>query len=367
MILQKYVIREWVVNFLITTSVLLGIVLLIVPFFQFQKFMALDDEFIFKVLPYFVPVSLVYIVPFSVLLSSLFVFGRLSEDNELVAMKCGGVSLLRITRPLLYLTFGISIAIVITNTHLVPYCHFKTRQLTVSAFKNRVFSATMAQGADEIKLPEGKIAYQGFNKGVFNSVRLLKFSRESDELMEELCAREGHIAVDEENAQLSLDLTNVYITRWKRDKEGQISPALLKSDRFLYRFDISALFTPSRRNLASMTDRQLDKLLREYKDNRPKENQILLHKYQRLSSGVTPLIFAMIGIPFGVLIRKGGKLAGVLISTLIIFVGYYPLTMLSTLMGTKEILPASLSVWLGNIILFLLAITLFYYIIKYDK
>ena len=41
----------------------------------------------------FVPISLVYIIPLAVLLANLFVFGRLSEDNELLAMKSSGISL----------------------------------------------------------------------------------------------------------------------------------------------------------------------------------------------------------------------------------------------------------------------------------
>jgi len=375
MIIQRYVIREWLINFLLVTSVLLAVVILIAPFFQFQRYMALDEDFIFKVLPYFAPISLVYIIPLSVLLASLFVFGRLSEDNELLAIKAAGIPLLRISRPVLYLAIFLAIGVTMINTELIPYCQSKTRQLTISAFKKRIFSES--SGADEIKLPNGKITYANYEKGNFESVRLLKFDAQKEELIEELVAQQGKINIDEENAQLSLDLSKVYITRWEKEKRSGTgaeiatrkynTPHLIKTDRLIYTLDVSTLFAPSRKNLSGLTNRELNELLRQYKDNPTKTRQVLLNKYQRYSVGLTPLIFALIGIPIGVLVRKGSRVAGIGISMLIVFVGYYPLTMFSNVLGAKNILPVNISVWLGNVVIGTCAIILFYYIIKHDK
>jgi lipopolysaccharide export system permease protein len=369
MIIQRYVIRAWLINLLIVTTVLLAVILLIVPFFQFQKYTALDAEFVFKILPYFVPISLVYIIPLAVLLASLFVFGRLAEDNELLAMKSSGISLGRITRPILYLTVILSIGVILINTHLIPYCHTQTRQVTISVFEKRLFSDS--RGADEIKLPDGKITYTNYNNGVFESVRLLKFGQKREELVEELSAQQGKFEIDKDNAQLSLDLNKVYITRWEKSAspgKERTAPHLVKSDRLIYKMDVSNLFAPSRRNLASLTNSELNKMLRQYKDNPTKTRQVLFSKYQRYAGGLTPLIFALIGIPIGVLIRKGSKVAGIGISMLIVFVGYYPLTMFSNLLGVKKtIIPVLASVWLGNIIIGLAALALVYYIIKNDK
>jgi lipopolysaccharide export system permease protein len=368
--------REWLVSFLIVTTVLLAIVLLIVPFFQFQKYTALDEEFIFKVLPFFIPISLVYIIPLAVLLSCIFVFGRFSEDNEILAIKSSGIPLLRIIRPVLYLTIFLSIGIFMINTRLIPYCYSQTRQLTISAFKNRIFSDV--RGSDEIKLPEGKISYASRDKGLFNSVRLLKFDPNKEELMEELSAQQGKFELDEENAQFSLNLNNVYITMWEPDKQTylhkkkeltkRVIPHLVKSGGHIYRMDVSNLFAPSRKNLASLTNDELDRMLIEFKDNPTKTRQFLASKHQRYSAGLTPLIFAFIGIPIGILIRKGSRVAGVGISMLIVFVGYYPIMMLSNLIGTKkDILPVFISVWLSNIVFGIVGLVLLYYIIKHDK
>lgn len=370
MIIQRYVIKAWLINLLIVMAVLLSVIILIVPFFQFQKYTALDKDFILKVLPYFIPISLAYIVPLAVLLASLFVFGRLAEDNELLAMKSSGISLGRIARPILYLTVILSVGIILVNNHLIPYCHAQTRQLTISVFEKRIFSES--SGADEIKLPDGKITYDKYADGIFHSVRLMKFGQKKEELSEELSARQGKIAIDRDNARLSLDLDGVYITRWEKSNaagaKGRNAPHLVKSDRLIYHLDLSSLFTPTRRNLASLTNPELDQMLLQYQGNPGKTRQVLFNKYQRYAGGLTPFIFALIGIPIGVLIRKGSKIAGVGISMLIVFVGYYPLTMFANLLGVKKtVLPVTVSVWLGGVVIGLAAIGLFYYIIKNDK
>jgi len=378
MLIQKYVIRQWLTSLLLITIVLLAVVILVVPFFQFQKYTVLDEQFILKVLPYFIPISLVYILPLATLLSCIFVFGRLSEDNELLAIKSSGIPLLRVIRPILMLSFILALGIVLINNHLIPYCQSQTRQLTISAFKSRIF--TGSQGADEIKLPLGKLYYGSSKDGVFESVRLLQYDGTREELTKEISAQRGTFRVDEENAVFSLDLTNVYLTEWRPDKptpgnsigpdsaESKAGfPRLLKAGGQVYQIDVSKLFEPSKKNIANMTNEELDDLLAQNQGNANKTRQILMNKYQRFASGLTPLIFAFIGIPIGIIIKKGSRIAGIGAGMLILFVGYYPLMMLGNLTASKAILPVALSVWLANIILGLLAFALIYYIIKNDK
>ncbi len=354
-----------------TSGILLVIILFIFPLFQFQKYLALDEKFILKVLPYFIPISLVYIIPLSVLLSSVFVFGRLSEDNELLAIKSSGVSIMRIMRPIFYLTMALSISVILINLHLIPFCHSQTRQLAISAFKNRIF--TDSGSGDEIKLPQGKIYYTSSNKGVFDSVRVVKFDQAKEELLEELSAKQGKFEIDEENAIFSLHLNKVYITRWEKDKrtthlinkqwKKRNVPHLVKSDGLVHTIDVSSLFVPSRKNLSALTERQLNEMIEQHKNNPAKTKQIILHKNQRYSVCLTPLIFAFIGIPLGILVRKGSKIAGIGISILLLFVGYYPLMMLGHLLGVHNVLPVFIAVWIANIIFGLLSLGLLYFIL----
>ena len=113
-LLSKYLLREMIYPFIFS--------LLIITFILFINFLlrAIDRflgkgldlitifEYLFLNLAWIMALS----VPMAILLSSLMMFGRLSEDNEINAMRSSGISFLHIIRsPLL---FGLLIAMLLT-------------------------------------------------------------------------------------------------------------------------------------------------------------------------------------------------------------------------------------------------------------
>ena len=90
-------------------------------------------EYLFLNLAWIIALS----VPMAVLLATLMTFGRLSEDNEINAMRASGISFLSIIRaPLL---FGISIAtlLVIFNNFILPDMNFHARLLSGDIYRKR--------------------------------------------------------------------------------------------------------------------------------------------------------------------------------------------------------------------------------------
>lgn len=64
-------------------------------------------------------------LPMAVLLSSLMLFGNLAENYELAALKASGVSLIRISRPLIIATVGIALGAFLFSNYLLPYTNLK--------------------------------------------------------------------------------------------------------------------------------------------------------------------------------------------------------------------------------------------------
>lgn len=345
-------------TFLLAAVVLLAIVILIIPFFQFSKLSGvLDEEFFLKILPYFIPLSMGYIIPLASLVSSVFVFGRLSHDNELTAMKSNGISLFRIILAPVIIGLFFSAVVAYINTRLTPYCISKTRNLTISTFKNRVLSPmnTLRQ----IKLPNYRITYDDYRNDTFYNVRVIRYDVANNALLQELSAREGKFILDEENAIFSLHLSKIIDTHWRRGQPNNITaPDIIQSNTMVYQVDISGMFMPRKKNLAAMSTRELTKMVRMNEDDRFRLSEILAEKYRRLALGLTPLIFILIGVPAGMLSRQSNRLAGIGIAGLIIFVGYYPLMVFGNLLGAKGKLPPSIAVWIANIALALIALAL---------
>ncbi len=80
---------------------------------------------IFELMGYAVMTTIPMALPLSTLFSSLMAIGNMGENYELLALKAAGISLSRILRPLMIVTFIISVASFFAANNLVPYSYKK--------------------------------------------------------------------------------------------------------------------------------------------------------------------------------------------------------------------------------------------------
>jgi lipopolysaccharide export system permease protein len=131
-ILQNYIVREYLKIFGFSLSGLI-LIYIVVLFFQkvdsFIKYQA-PFQLIFEYLLYKIPeVTFQWTLPYAVLLATLLTLSTLSRHSEIIAMKAGGVSLYRITFPLLFIALLISLCSFLGNEYLTPYTNQKTKYL----------------------------------------------------------------------------------------------------------------------------------------------------------------------------------------------------------------------------------------------
>jgi lipopolysaccharide export system permease protein len=126
-ILTRYIIREFAKIFLITYSLLLVICILFDFLEQWDVFfehkVSLSIAFLFFL--YRIPMFVVYVLPVGVLLGTFITFGLLSKNSEIVAMKASGISLNRITFPIIVTAFFISVFSFAFAEVVVPYSNKK--------------------------------------------------------------------------------------------------------------------------------------------------------------------------------------------------------------------------------------------------
>jgi lipopolysaccharide export system permease protein len=126
-ILDRYIIRQFLIVFLF------GLLAFIFIFIIIDMMEKLDDFIDAQaptsiVVQYYIasiPDIIKLMIPVAVLLSALFVTGRLSSQNELAAIKSSGTSLYRIMAPFLVVTFVICFASIYLNGWVVPYANQK--------------------------------------------------------------------------------------------------------------------------------------------------------------------------------------------------------------------------------------------------
>lgn len=138
-ILWRYVVKEHIGPFVFAMCVITLVFLLNLVFRELPRILSRGLEFSL-IIEYFV-LNMAWIialaVPMAVLVASLMAFGRLSGDNEVVAMKAGGVSILYIITPVLICSVGLALFLIWFNNHVLPDFNHRARLLATDIGRKR--------------------------------------------------------------------------------------------------------------------------------------------------------------------------------------------------------------------------------------
>lgn len=149
--------------------------------FEMQFIWVYLDELMGKGLETWVIVKLLFFasarvvnmaLPLAILMSSIMTMGALAENNEMTAMKSAGVSLLRIMRPLIFFSAGLSLTAFVFANNLWPVANLKCRTILFNIMKQK----------PSLNLTDG-VFYNGI-EGV--SIRAAKNNSETGELKDVL-------------------------------------------------------------------------------------------------------------------------------------------------------------------------------------
>jgi lipopolysaccharide export system permease protein len=130
-ILRRYILREHIGPFVAASGVLTGLMLL-------NQLAKRFGDLVGKGLPWYVigevfglsvPFIVAMTMPMAVLVAVLYTFSRLSSDNEITAVKAGGVGILRLTLPVLVASTVVAVAMVAFNDRVLPESNHKLRTL----------------------------------------------------------------------------------------------------------------------------------------------------------------------------------------------------------------------------------------------
>ena len=102
-LIDRFVSRELLVNVLFAIAVLSLVLVVGNIFRKLLPLLVNHDvpmEYLIAFIAYVLPFSLIFTIPWGLLTAILLVFGRLSADNELIALRSNGVSITRICIPL---------------------------------------------------------------------------------------------------------------------------------------------------------------------------------------------------------------------------------------------------------------------------
>jgi lipopolysaccharide export system permease protein len=127
-IIDRYIAQTWLRLVMLCMSGFVGIFLVFDLIEKIPRFLRAGGG-VGDIVPYYIwklPEMIGRTATFSILMATLLTLGVLSRDSEIIALRSCGISLLRISLPLLTLGFIASVLLLINAEFVLPYSYTRT-------------------------------------------------------------------------------------------------------------------------------------------------------------------------------------------------------------------------------------------------
>ncbi len=305
-----------------------------------------------KLFLYALPAVLVLVIPMALLFSVLLALSRLTSDNEIIAMKAGGIHFYRIVVSLIWVGLIMTVLTIGLNEILVPNSNLLRREL----YRKVV-----------LKRPLPKIAENVFFEGGKNRMFYVrKYEKSTDTLRNitvfEHAGRNKYPNIIEatygnwENYSWCFyngvirEFTNSGLEKYF----GRYKKMVMPTDTS-YEGDSGSYTTPR-----EMSFRQLMQKIDENKRAGIDVINMQIELWNKTALPFASCIFVLIGAPLAVTSkRSSGGSVGMGISIIIIFV-YYIIMSAGRALGEGHMLNPILAAWLPNMVMGALGMLLIY-------
>lgn len=360
-LIDRYVSRQLIVNLLFAVVVLSFVLVVGNIFRKLLPLLVNHDlpvEYLVGFVAYVLPFSLIFTIPWGLLTSVLLVFGRLSADNELIALRSNGVSIARICIPLVVISVLCTAASLWLNVHVAPAAQEEMRS---TVFNLATRNPMALFGSDQIidQFPGHKI-YVGKKDG--NKLEnIIVFETDENAMpMKVTYARTGSLEADLPNKRI---LMHLFGARYQQRDEYNPYDLIRMRDGIsvvegTLPISLEELYEKEKRR-ASRSMLSLEQLLEQLKNDDPKmRSSSRTEINKRFSFPLACVVFALVGVPLGITAHRRETSFGFAVS-LVIGVFYFLFIIVAdTLRGNPKLHP-ELLVWLPNVLFLVLGIWMF--------
>ena len=301
-------------------------------------------------LMYIMPVVLTFTIPWAIMAAVMLVFGRLSADSEITAMRACGISLLQVIAPIMLITFLITGLCLYIQLFVAPTSYYKARILTRDAAINQPI-AMFEPGrplhyGNTIIYIDDKI-----NNKILKNVQIYTVDpKNPGEVAQDVTAAEGYLEMDRANQILTIVLKNCLTIDKKSKKETRVASDELRL-HFNYGQTIVAggLFRAPK----YMTATELMARIREVKKFSPRNERMECALESqlncRIALGLSPIAFLLLGMPLAIRTSRRETSVGLFLSVILAGSFFILILLLNSMTGSPQLYPQHL-LWLPNII-----------------
>lgn len=390
-VVHRYIMSELLKVFIVSLSVL-TLIIILVGLVREARDQGLEPAQVVRLIPYILPDALRYTMPATILLAACMVYGRLSNANEITALKSAGISPISVLWPVMILSFLLSLSTVWLNDAAVSWGRDGIRRVVIESVEEIAYSMLRTQRSYSskhvtilVKRVEGKrliqpvISFISKGKSATMTAEEAELRGEPDKALFTIICRNGMLDVEGRGRIL---FPNDVLERSVPLEQGQDElqdhpsykpmnqlPGAIRAqykemdsmqDEWAAKAAVGMLTGDERALLTNewKTEETLFKLAQQ------RLFRLQTESYRRWSNGFSCLCFVLVGAPLAVRLRNADFLSTFFACFLPILVVYYPLLVFGVDQAkVGRVWPST--VWLGNVVLLAVAVPLFLRVRRY--
>ena len=352
-ILDRYILKEFIKIFALILVSLAGLYL-IVDFFERIRMFLSNHASVRQMASYFLltlPMTLSQMIPIAVLLSTLLSFGILSKNCEITAMKANGLSLYRISLPVIVTSFAICIAAFLLSEFITPYTNQRAKYVKLIEVQKREKLGSFKQN---------EIWYRG-EKGIYNfsmfdpqtntlkGIRIHFFDRGMN-LSQRIDAKE---AVWKDGRWLFGDLL---VTTFNQSGVPSIERV---PSRDIALSEKPSDFMAVQKDTEEMGFLELIRFTKKIGSEGYDTMRYRTDMHGKIAFPLVSVILAILGVSFSLKSERSGGIAQSIGTGIIIGFSYWVVFAFAISLGRAGTIPPVIAAWAANLILGLAALIMF--------
>ncbi len=338
-------------------------------------------------------------IPMAVLVATLMAFGRLSGDNEIIAIKSSGISLYQIIAAPLIASLSLALLLILFNNYVLPWTNHRARVLGAQLGRTKP-TLGIREGVFINDFPGYSILVRKVSRKGPQIEGITIYEEKDRKIPRTILAQKGNLSFSPEGNSLTLDLYNGEIHEVDQDDPSKYRRLTFKKYTLTLRGKGGGM---GRVNREYRGDREIGigELLRRAKAEekriirekmainnilkkkgiipneqlkegllkqdpktlsliqgkerliesaRRRKNSYMVEVYKKFSIPFACLVFILIGAPLGVMVHKGGIGVGIGLS-LGFFLLYWAFLIGGEELADRNLIPPLWSMWTPNLII----------------
>ena len=300
---------------------------------------------VLKFMLYIAPLVFSMSIPFAVLVSIMLVFGRLSADSEVTAMRACGISILQIVSPIILIVFFLTCLCLYLRMDVVPYATWRA-----DAFIKQVVldqPASILEPGRTIDYKEFRIYVDSKDKDNLRNIQVFMMGDKKESVKNDITAPHGKISADKKNQILTVTLYDATIVDFENGKPK----TRLFCKEFPFTIDYGKEFNSINvaKDVDDLTFREIFGRATMNKRTGKDNTKVEVELNQRIALALAPIAFMLLGMPLAIRTSRKETSVGLFLSVILGGV-YVSLVMICGALSNYPQYYPQVLLWIPNIV-----------------